>query len=143
MVFFNIVYKATELGDKARIFHQMCDGLYSSLVIIKTNKGVKFGGFTTKNWSGLNIKKNDNHAFVFSIDKNKIYNVYLNEFAIGGYPKFGPVFFGCQIRVYDNFFSQGGTTCLKGYNYATTQDFELNNGEQKFLINVIEVYSIS
>ena len=139
---FYIKYKATESGDKASTFHNMCDLLNTSLVIIETNKGVRFGGFTTKSWSGNCLKKIDNNAFVFSIDNNKIYNVYNNAPAIGCYPKFGPVFFGCQIRIYDDFFRKNHTTCLKGLNYSTTKDFELNNGERFFIVKDIEVYSI-
>ena len=136
------MYRATELGDKASTFHHLCDFLNTSLVIIETDKGVRFGGFTTKNWSGKCLKKMDNNAFVFSIDNNKIYNIYNNDFAIGCYPKFGPVFFGCQIRIYDDFFRKFSTTCSKGLNYATTEDFELNNGERFFIVKDIEVYSI-
>ena len=139
---FTIVYKATELGDKASIFHQKCDNLGISLVLIETVKGVRFGGFTTKSWKGNCEQKIDDDAFVFSVDKNKIYEVINNEMAIGCYPKFGPVFFGCQIRVYDNFFSKNCTTCRKKLNFKTTEDYELNNGEQFFVVKDIEVYSI-
>ena len=139
---FTIVYKATELGDKAAIFHQKCDNLGISLVLIETVKGVRFGGFTTKSWKGNCEQKIDDDAFVFSVDKNKIYEVINNEMAIGCYPKFGPVFFGCQIRVYDNFFSKNCTTCRKKLNFKTTEDYELNNGEQFFVVKDIEVYSI-
>ena len=84
----------------------------------------------------------DNNAFVFSLDNNTIYDIIENEPAIGCYPKFGPVFFGCQIRIYDEFFTKGGTTCRRGLNYKTSRDFELNNGEQKYLIKDIEIYNI-
>ena len=103
---FTIIYKASELGDRAMTFHQKCDDIDISLILIETEKGVRFGGFTTKSWNGNCVQKIDNDAFVFSIDKNKIYEVIKNEMAIGCYPKFGPVFFGCQIRVYDNFFNK-------------------------------------
>ena len=139
---FKIAYKATELGDKASIFHQKCDNLEMSLVLIETNKGVRFGGFTMKSWEGNCVQKIDNDAFVFSIDKNKIYDIITNEPAVGCYPKFGPVFFGCQIRIYDNFFEKKSTTCLRRLNYKTNQDYELNNGEQKFIVKDIEVYDI-
>ena len=139
---FKIVYKATELGDKASVFHQKCDNLLMSLVLIETKKGVRFGGFTTKSWEGNCLQKIDNDAFVFSIDKNKIYDIVTNEPAVGCYPKFGPVFFGCQIRIYDNFFEKKSTTCLRRLNYKTNQDYELNNGEQNFIVKDIEVYDI-
>ena len=139
---FKIIYKATESGDKASIFHQKCDNIEMSLVIIETIKGVRFGGFTTRPWEGNCVQKIDNDAFVFSIDRKKIYDVIQNEPAVGCYPKFGPVFFGCQIRIYDNFFKKVSTTCHRRLNYKTTQDYELNNGEQSFIVKDIEVYSI-
>ena len=139
---FKILFKAIEMGDKANIFHQKCDSVDMSLIIIETSKGVRFGGFTTKSWEGNCVQKIDNDAFVFSIDKKKIYDVITNESAVGCYPKFGPVFFGCQIRIYDNFFKKESTTCHRKLNYKTTQDYELNNGEQSFFVKDIEVYSI-
>ena len=142
-VIFVLVYKAIEDGDKASVFHEKCDELDKSLVIIETNKALRFGGFTTKTWEGKNRKKFDNNAFVFSLDNNKIYDIIKREPAIGCYPLFGPVFFGCQIRIYDNFFIKGGTTCRKGLNYSTQKHYELNDGEQTFIVKDIEVYGIA
>ena len=139
---FILLYRASEHGDKAKIFHQKCDKHKMTLVLVETTKGRRFGGFTTKTWDGNCVKKVDNNAFVFSIDKNKIYDVQKNEFAVGGYPKFGPVFFGCQIRIYDEFFTKGGTTCYKQLNYKTKVDYELNGGEQKYIVKEIEVYDV-
>ena len=139
---FNIIYRASEHGDKAKTFHQKCDNHQMTLVLVETTKGRRFGGFTTKTWDGNCVKKIDNDAFVFSLDKHKIYDVHKNEFAIGGYPKFGPVFFGCQIRIYDEFFKKGGTTCHRTLNYKTKEDYELNSGEQTYIVKEIEVYDI-
>ena len=139
---FNLVYKAFDFDDKARTFHEKCDKIETSLVLIETDKDIRFGGFTTKSWSGNNVKKIDNYSFVFSLDTNKIFDVIPNQPAIGCYPNYGPVFFGCQIRIYDEFFKKGGTTCHKGLNFKTTKDYELNNGEKAFLIKDIEVYSL-
>ena len=139
---FYLVYKAFDLDDTAQTFHQKCDNLAMSLVLVETQKGARFGGFTTKSWRGKCLKKKDNYAFVFNLENRNIYDIIPNQPAIGCFPKFGPVFFGCQIRIYDNFFTKGGTTCHKGLNYRTNKDFELNNGEQTFLVKDIEVYRI-
>ena len=139
---FMLLYRASTDGDKAKIFHQKCDNHPMTLVLVETTKGVRFGGFTMKTWDGNCAKKIDNEAFVFSFDKRKCYDIVKNEHAIGAYPKFGPVFFGCQIRIYDEFFTKGGTTCNRGLNYKTKQDYELNNGEQKYIVKEIEVYNI-
>ena len=73
----------------------------------------------------------------------KIYDNIPKEEAIGCYPNFGPIFLGCQIRIYDNAFSKGGTTYERGLNYQTEEDFELNGGERVFKVKEIEVYEVS
>ena len=138
----NLLYKATIDSDKASVFHNKCDSAENSLVLIKSTNGKRFGGFTTCSWEGNSIEKKDDNAFVFSLDKMKIYDIIQGEDAIGCYPKYGPVFLGCQIRIYDEFFTKGGTTFEKGLNYDTQEDFELTGGLKKFDIKEIEVYGI-
>lgn len=139
---FNLLYKASTDGDRAADFHSRCDKANSSLVLIMDIKGNIFGGFTSRDWSGDCIQKVDEKAFVFSVNKGKIYEVLPGQAAIGCYPNFGPIFFGCQIRVYDDCFTKGGSTYLKGVSYNTTMDYELTNGDQKYTISEIEVYEI-
>ena len=62
--------------------------------------------------------------------------------AIGCYPKFGPIFLGCQIKIFDNAFTKGGTTFEKELNYKTNEDYEINGGKIKFKIKDIEVYEV-
>ena len=138
----NLLYKATVDSDKASVFHEKCDGADNTLVLIESTNGKRFGGFTSCSWEGNSIEKKDEDAFVFSLDKKEIYDVLPDEDAIGCYPKYGPVFLGCQIRVYDEFFQNGGTTFEKGVNYDTKEDFELSGGLKTFQIKEIEVYSV-
>ena len=138
----NLLYKAIFDSDKASVFHKKCDSANCTLVLVRSANGKRFGGFTSCNWQGNSIEKKDENAFIFSLDKLKIYNVIEGEDAIGCYPSFGPVFLGCQIRIYDQFFKNGGTTFEKGLNYDTEEDFELTGGLKKFDIKDIEVYSV-
>ena len=138
----NLLYKATVDSDKATAFHDKCDHAQSSLVLVETDKGKRFGGFTTCSWAGDCEEKKDEDAFVFSLDKMMIYENIPNEDAIGCYPKFGPIFLGCQIRIYDNAFSKGGTTFEKGMNFNTEEDYELTGGERYFNVKEIEVYEV-
>ena len=141
-IIFNLLYKASIDSDKAEVFHKKCNSAKSTLVLVKSENGKRFGGFTSKDWNGDSIEKKDNNAFVFSFDKMKIYDIIPGEYAIGCYPKYGPVFLGCQIRLYDEFFTQGGTTFEKGMNYSTTEDYELTGGLKKYNVKEVEVYSI-
>jgi hypothetical protein len=139
---FKLLYQASRDGDSCSTFHEKCDEAEKTLVIVEDNDGNKFGGFTTQDWGGQYLQKKDDDAFIFSIDKNRIYDVIPNQNAIGAFPNFGPVFFGCQIRIYDNFLTKGGTTYKKGLNYRTTEDFELTNGKQNFEVRELEVYEV-
>ena len=138
----NLLYKAKVDSDKAEAFHNKCDFAKSSLVLVRSANGKRFGGFTSCDWRGNNIEKKDDNAFVFSLDKMKIYDIIPGEDAIGCYPKYGPVFLGCQIRIYDECFTKGGTTFEKGLNYNTEEDYELSGGLKKFDVKDIEVYSV-
>ena len=141
-IHYSLLYYARAEGDKASTFHKKCDRAKKSLVLIMDSFGNRFGGFTMRDWAGKAIQKKDEKAFIFSLDKNKIYGVLPDQVAIGCYPNFGPIFFGCQIRVYDNFFTKGGSTYLKGLNYATEEDYELTNGNQIYGIKELEVYEV-
>ena len=138
----NLLYKATADSDKAAAFHAKCDEAKSSIVLVETKKGKRFGGFTACSWSGDCIEKKDEEAFVFSLDKMKTYDNIPGEDAVGCYPKFGPIFLGCQIRIYDNAFTKGGTTFERGLNFDTEEDFELTGGDRVFDVKEIEVYEV-
>ena len=139
---FYMLYKASEVGDRAKTFHEKCDNYDMTLVIIETKEGLRFGGFTTELWNGNCVHKRDQKAFVFSLDKDKTYDIVGHDPAIGCYPKYGPIFFGCQIRIYDFFFTKNSITCEKGLCFQTTEDYELNNGEKSFVVKDIEVYAL-
>ena len=140
---FNLIYKAINDTDRAEVFHQKCDNATRTLILIETINDKRFGGFTTQSWGGDGIDKNDDEAFIFSLDKLQVYNIISGQPAIGCYPKYGPVFLGCQIKVNDNFLVKGGTTYKKNINYATNADFELNDGIKFYGIKDIEVFEVN
>ena len=141
-VIINLLYKASADGDRASIFHEKCDNAKSTIVLVETKNGMRFGGYTTCSWSGNCVDKTDTSAFIFSFDKMKTYDNIPGDEAIGCYPKFGPIFLGCQIKINDNFFTKGGTTFEKELNFNTEEDYELTNGDREFEVKDIEVYEV-
>ena len=47
---FELVFRGTRDGRTPKIFHQKCDGTPKTITIIKTVKGLKFGGYIEKEW---------------------------------------------------------------------------------------------
>ncbi len=138
----NLIYKASCDSDTAEAFHKKCDKAKASIVLVETRNEKRFGGYTSQSWSGDCEDKFDNDAFIFSLDKNKTYDVIQNKPAIGCYPEFGPIFFGWQNRIFDRAFIQGGSTYKRMRNYETEKDYELTDGDQSFDIRDIEVYEV-
>ena len=138
---YKIIFRSNIDGDAATVFHEKCDKIKNTLILIKASGNKRFGGFTTETWDGNDINKKDEKSFIFSIDKMKIYDIIPGENAINCNPDLGPVFLG-QIKLLDNFFTQGGTTSTKGKNFKTLEDFEITDGAEKFGVQEVEVYQI-
>ncbi len=47
-----LLYRASEHGYTARSFHECCDDKGPTLIMIKSDGGWIFGGYTTQSWSG-------------------------------------------------------------------------------------------
>ena len=141
-IIINLLYKASVDSDKASAFHEKCDQAQNTIVLVETKNGKRFGGYTTCSWSGNCVDKNDPEAFIFSFDKMKTYDNIPGDEAIGCYPKFGPIFLGCQIKIFDNAFTKGGTTFEKELNFYTEEDYELTGGDRVFDVKDIEVYEV-
>ena len=153
---FNLVYRATEDGNKSLDFHNKCDKIGPNITIIKNKNGSIFGGFTVKNWEHLNRDINvnkpnlgsasrDPKAFGFCVNLQKIYkNKRPNEFAIWCNRNFGPTFKNNFFQIFDNCFKKGGYCSIKNNSHFGGQeyDYEISGGESKFNIDEIEVYEI-
>ena len=155
-VFFSLVYRASEDGDKAANFHQKCDKIGPNIVIIKTKKGSVFGGFTFRNWEhlprdtdinrpNLGSASRDSNAFGFNVNKQKIYNNEKpHEFAIWCNRNFGPTFKNNLFQIFDHSLKKGGYCNLrKNSNFGGQLfDYEISGGEPKFKIEELEVFEV-
>ena len=142
-----LLYSASEDGDACTIFHSMCDGTSPLLIFVKTNKGLRFGGFTSKTFECSTTYKGkvDDKAFIFSLDKKKIYEVEKGKKAICCYKNYGPVFYGYEysnIYLVGNLLNVEGNVAKKGDRYNTTEDDEINGGEKKFMAEEVEVFQV-
>ena len=138
------VYKGSRDGDDAESFHNKCDDLAGSLILIKSEDEIIFGGFTKQKWDGDCIFKFDDYCFLFSFYPLKIYDIKKNNKAIFCNKKFGPSFGSITLSVNDNFLVNGGWCCssflsnFDGYD----SDYEITKGENEFKIEELEIYQI-
>lgn len=133
-----LLYKASQDSDKAEIFHKKCKGINNIVILVETDKNKRFGGFTTQTWDGDRIKKSDQHAFIFSLDKLKIYGTKNGANAIECYNNYGPIFSG-YFLINNYAFKYGGRTFINGNN---NENFELTGCKDKFGVKEVEAFEI-
>ena len=153
---FNLVYRASQDGDRAADFHRKCDKIGPNLVIIKTRKGNVFGGFTFKNWEhmprdiddqrpNLGSASRDSRAFGFNVNSQKIYNNEKpNEFAIWCNKNYGPTFKNNLFQIFDSCLKKGGYCSVRNNSHFGGQlhDYEIAGGESRFRVEELEVFEI-
>ena len=126
-----------------------CNGKKNTLCVIQTKNGCKFGGYTEV---VMNFYKGedviDPNAFVFSLNKLKIYeNLKKERNAVDHCKGWGPIFRSDAFAVFNKkFFSFNkhivGTKSNSIYG-PMDKDYEINNGEEYFSINELEVFQIN
>ena len=141
---FELLYRAKRHGDRAKDFHLRCDMYQNTLTIIKTEGGLIFGGFTSQSWEGKDSDKEDENAFCFSLDKQKIYNSIKGKKAIYANPNQGPSFQNCIFEIKDKFFENGGNcdSDVKSHYDNIEEEFEINGGDNHFLVEDLEVFAV-
>ena len=145
---YKIIYKSSIDGDNVKTFHSNCDGEENTLIIIETTKGLKFGGFTSVGFDNTGYELRDDNAFLFSVDRQKVYDIIPGNNAIYCNRKFGPIFCSkpdstaYSIFIPDNYLKNKSTTTKKCFCYKMEENFELNNGTKEFLVKELEVFRL-
>jgi hypothetical protein len=75
VVSLTLLYSGKTHGWKASKFHELCDKKGPTITIIKSMTGLVFGGFTMHSWDSETNWKADERAFIYSINRQKIYRV--------------------------------------------------------------------
>ena len=143
---FELIYNPTNKNETSENFHKICDGKENVLVLIKTTDDIKFGGFTSVGFNSTSGYTKDDKAFLFSLDKNKIYNIKKGCNAIFCGTSYGPSFTGTSsfnICIENNIFkTKQHTSPARDNCYEIINDYELNKGNYYFYVKNLEIYHV-
>ena len=135
------LYQATIDGDGAINFHSRCDNIPNTLVLIKSAGNRRFGGFTTAQWSSPTSfeYKDDPNAFLFSLDKQKIYSYKNNGNAIYNGKDYGPCFGQYDIVILrhgiqeKHLYTGESFSSSNSYNYNGDNNALSEDGKQSYI----------
>lgn len=142
-----LIYKATQDGDNLTDFHKCCDNCNNTLILIKSQNGNIFGGFTTQYWNNIiqiknnSIKeKNDDKAFLFNLN-NK--NIYKSKTGKGICTNSSHLIIFGSINNYELYVQKN---CLSSGGYCQTGSTFSSNvyvaGNSNFSVSELEIYQI-
>ena len=149
--YFKRLYKASIDGEDSSTFHKLCDNFENTISFVKTGGYRRFGGFTTQTWNQVSsFTKTDQHAFVFSLDKLKIYPYTNNGRAIRCDNNYHPTFGvgTCDFRLCgkpltDKTLYTNQTSADRSYNYNGDGNALSENGNGNCIVTLeIEVYQV-
>ena len=151
---YKLIYKGSRDGDTINSFHKRCDNKNNLLFVIETLNKTKFGFFSLNGYKNLNDKNNwikDINLFLFKFSNdNKNITFYKNiNNDCGLYWHHSSIIELKEkdkliLYIPNNFFhvNNFGSTCRKDTSFNITEDFELNNGFEKFALKDIEVFHV-
>jgi hypothetical protein len=139
-----LIYDARRDGDNYKFCHLKCNNIPNTFSLIITDNGAKFGFFRSIPIGGDGPWREDNKAFFFSYDKNKIYKIRKEKYVVG----FDDTYFVQTIG-----FSLSGNILNEKYSYnqkklnenfeGFTEDYELTFGKEEFYVKRFEVYQLT
>jgi hypothetical protein len=151
---FNLIYRASKDGFEASSFHLKCDKQPNTLIIIKSEHGNIFGGYTEQDWTPNDDWKTDKNSFIFSLinKDNKSLKIKCPDAskAISCHSNYGPLFgYGPAFQISnnsnnrENFSFLGITSCIYKHPYYPDNSLEAESflaGSKKFKVLEIEAY---
>ena len=162
---FELLYSGKRDGWQLSDFHRVCDGKAPTMVLFKSSKGSRFGGYTTVpwagplNWYGVSSNwKEDRESFIFSVDERQLvfkpndYSKAVYHWSTYG-PNFGAEDLGfCTTpmnapdagRCYiSSSFCYHNLPCDSEGNHVLTGDGKDNSkGYETFTCTDLEVYKV-
>ena len=138
----NLLFKATVDGDKAEEFHKKCDYMGSTLTIVLSETGRRFGGYTSISWD----KSKGNYCteginFLFSLDTRNYYKNTSGSYHTYHNSSYGPTFGGHDLYISNECLNKRHSYVAKN-SYGTSANYELNGGTQYFKVLDYEVFQI-
>ena len=122
------------------------DGTPKTNTIIKTVKGLKFGGYIERKWNSSDGQiDDDENCFIFSLDLHKIYNPVKGKMKYYFDKTCGPNF--AEFGLKDDLFNKSSLNiekkelANKDFTYFE-KDYEINGGEPEFQAEELEVFKI-
>ena len=142
-----LLFRGSRDGERTKTCHELCDNKQNVLIIMKSETGYIFGGYSKV---GFKVNNNfdykiDNNCFLFSLNLNKIYPVIKDKKVICHIEETKGLCFYSSLSFYDYFMSKKQNKIISDiqkYFNNFENIYEINGGERLFKCNELEVFQL-
>jgi hypothetical protein len=154
-----LIFRASEHDFLSSSFKDHCEGHAPTLLLVKSEKGLIFGGYTPCKW--LKAKEQEfvsdpaGRSFLFSLSKNMMFPIKASQknYAISAYGGWGPIFgspYGPDLSISDKCHTSDHSCSSLGSYYEippsikeyTNEAYSLLAGSKNFKVLEYEVYEL-
>lgn len=101
----SLLFRGSEHDFKARIFHEKCDNIKNTLVLVKSKEGDLYAGFNGLAWesplSGIWREDHSQRVFLMTFNPPTKHPIKDKKKAIYCYAKSGPYFGSSNLSIVD------------------------------------------
>ena len=139
-----LIYDAKKDGPKPENCHSKCNNVSNTLSLIETDNGSQFALFRNKPINGDGPWICDNKSFFISLDKNKVYKIKINSYAIGFDNNYyiQTYRFALSGDIFNNNFNSINKSSMNEHFEGFTDDYELTGGEKNFKVENFYVFQL-
>ena len=143
-----LLFRGSRDGERTKTCHELCDNKQHVLIIMKSETGYIFGGYSKIGFKANKILeyKIDNNCFLFSVNLKKIYPVIKDKNVICHTRETSGLCFFGSLMFYDYFMSKKDWPNLnmdiKQYFNNLETIYEMNGGQEYFKCDELEVFQL-
>ena len=143
-----LLFRGSRDGERTKTCHELCDIKQHVLIIMKSETGYIFGGYSKIGFKANKILeyKIDNNCFLFSLNLKKIYPVIKDKNVICHTRETSGLCFFGSLMFYDYFMSKKDWPNLnmdiKQYFNNLETIYEMNGGQEYFKCDELEVFQL-
>ena len=143
-----LLYRGSRDGDRTKTCHQLCDNKQNVLIIMESDTGYIFGGYSK---IGFKVNNNcaykvDNNSFLFSLNLKKVYPVIKDKEVICHIGEEYGLCFNSSLAFRDNFMNNNKNnniySCIQSMFNGFVDKYEMNGGDSKFNCKELEVFKL-
>ena len=141
-----LLYRGSRDGDSTKTCHQLCDNKQNVLIIIQSDIGNIFGGYSKIGFKVSNKAEYlvDNNCFLFSYEYKKIYPSVKDKQNICHISDYCGLCFTGSLGFFDKFMNSNDNwidkSNIQDHFNRLNEPCEMNGGKNKFRIQELEVF---